>query len=137
MVYKHYITVDAAGRITDGFSNAIRQPQVGDICINEQGGYQFKLFPDGEVAPSLVDFGNYRGCHYYYFENEVICKSTAAELAAEFAEIEAAKPPATPTPIEELQSENKLLKAQVQAQTERNDFMEDCIAEMAAQVYNV
>lgn len=37
--------------------------------------------------------------------------------------------------VEELQQENKLLKAQIQAQTERSDFIEDCIAEMATQVY--
>lgn len=36
---------------------------------------------------------------------------------------------------EDLAAENKLLKAQVQAQTERSDFLEDCIAEMAVQVY--
>ena len=34
-----------------------------------------------------------------------------------------------------LRAENKLLKAQVQAQTERSDFIEDCIAEMAGVVY--
>lgn len=32
-------------------------------------------------------------------------------------------------------SENKMLKAQLQAQADRSDFIEDCIAEMAAQVY--
>lgn len=37
--------------------------------------------------------------------------------------------------IEELQAENKLLKAQLQAQSDRADFIEDCIAEMAMQVY--
>lgn len=31
--------------------------------------------------------------------------------------------------------EVKLLKAQLQAQTERSDFIEDCIAEMATVVY--
>lgn len=36
---------------------------------------------------------------------------------------------------EELAAENKLLKAQVQAQTERSDFIEDCIAEMAGVIY--
>lgn len=36
---------------------------------------------------------------------------------------------------EELQEENKLLKAQLQAQVDRSDFIEDCIAEMAVQVY--
>lgn len=36
----------------------------------------------------------------------------------------------------ELSEENKLLKAQLQAQTERSDFIEDCIAEMAMAVYD-
>ncbi len=34
------------------------------------------------------------------------------------------------------EQENKLLKAQVSAATARSDFIEDCIAEMAVQVYN-
>lgn len=37
----------------------------------------------------------------------------------------------------DLLEENKLLKAQIQAQMERNGFMEDCIAEMAARIYSV
>lgn len=37
--------------------------------------------------------------------------------------------------IESIQSENKLLKAQLKAQTERSDFLEDCLAEMATVVY--
>ena len=40
------------------------------------------------------------------------------------------------TDVEQLQQENKLLKAQLQAQAERSDFIEDCIAEMAGVVYN-
>lgn len=36
----------------------------------------------------------------------------------------------------DLQKENKLLKAQLKAQTERSDFIEDCIAEIAGVVYN-
>lgn len=34
-----------------------------------------------------------------------------------------------------LESENALLKAQLQAQSERSDFIEDCIAEMAMLTY--
>lgn len=34
------------------------------------------------------------------------------------------------------EQENKLLKAQIAAQSDRADFVEDCIAEMAMQVYN-
>ena len=44
--------------------------------------------------------------------------------------------PEKPTTIEDLEQENKLLKAQLKAQTERSDFIEDCIAEMAGVVYN-
>lgn len=36
----------------------------------------------------------------------------------------------------ESEQENKLLKAQIAAQSDRADFVEDCIAEMAMQVYN-
>ena len=50
------------------------------------------------------------------------------------------KPDPTPEPeskptVEELANENKLLKVQLQAQTERSDFMEDCVAEMTTKVY--
>ncbi|MDD3229761.1 MAG: hypothetical protein PHE09_11150 [Oscillospiraceae bacterium] len=47
-------------------------------------------------------------------------------------------PEIDPTPEERLSSienENKLLKAQLQAQTDRSDFVEDCLAEMATLVY--
>lgn len=44
------------------------------------------------------------------------------------------KPIPTPT-IEDLAAENKLLKAQLKAQSDRSDFIEDCIAEMATVVY--
>lgn len=38
--------------------------------------------------------------------------------------------------LDSLIEENKLLKAQLQAQVDRSDFIEDCIAEMAGVVYN-
>ena len=37
--------------------------------------------------------------------------------------------------VEELAEENKLLKMQIEAQSEQMDFYEDCIAEMASVVY--
>lgn len=45
------------------------------------------------------------------------------------------KPESLPT-INDLIKENELLKAQIQAQSDRNDFMEDCIAEIAMQLYS-
>lgn len=44
-------------------------------------------------------------------------------------------PPEPLTEIELLKQENRFLKAQVQAQSDRTDFLEDCIAEMAMEVY--
>ena len=46
------------------------------------------------------------------------------------------KPNISATITQQLQQENKLLKAQLKVQTERADFIEDCIAEMAGVVYN-
>lgn len=61
--------------------------------------------------------------------------ATADEIAA--WEQEHPAPEATPEPKSnaELEAENKLLKAQIAAQSDRADFVEDCIAEMAMQVY--
>jgi len=50
---KHYIRVDETGRIVKGFSDAFESPEEDDICINEQGGYQFRLVPGGDENPSL------------------------------------------------------------------------------------
>ena len=48
-------------------------------------------------------------------------------------------PPAPPPTIEDrvttLESENDLLKQQIKAASDQNDFLEDCIAEMAGIVY--
>lgn len=44
-------------------------------------------------------------------------------------------PDQTAMKIGELTDENSLLKAQVQALTNQNDFLEDCITEMAQIVY--
>ena len=37
--------------------------------------------------------------------------------------------------IKEQEAENNLLKAQIQAQADRSDFVEECIAEMATLFY--
>ena len=37
--------------------------------------------------------------------------------------------------IEELAQENKLMKSQIEAQSEQMEFYEDCIAEMASVIY--
>ena len=68
-------------------------------------------------------------------EANTVTEVTLDEEAYNASLIPDEKPDAPQTQIEQLQQENKLLKAQIQAQTERSDFVEDCIAEMAIQVY--
>ena len=43
--------------------------------------------------------------------------------------------PSTEERLAIVEGENKLLRAQLQAQTDRSDFIEECIAEMATMVY--
>lgn len=79
-------------------------------------------------------------------ENIVVCESY--EVAAQFGAVasydgaaigEAYSPPPPPPTTDErvaaLESENAMLKAQVNAQSDQMDFYEDCIAEMATVVY--
>lgn len=89
---KHYITIDEQHRIMDGFSDAFRQPTDADICINEQGGYQFRMqysYVDSftketvsklsEENPFLFDRG---GIPLYRWDGEVI-KRTEEEIEAD------------------------------------------------------
>lgn len=80
--YKHYITVDDQGRITNGFSDAFHQPSEKDICINEQGGYQFRLFPNGEENPVLYEEN---GIPLYKYDGGVVAKRSAADIAEDTA----------------------------------------------------
>lgn len=131
---KHYITVDEQNRIVGGFSDAFRQPVDTDICINEQGGYQFRLFPNGEENPQLFEFEHM--IPLYAYENGAVRVRTQKEIDADIAAIP--EPEITPTAEERLfslEEENSMLKAQINAQSEQMDFYEDCIAEMAMVVY--
>ena len=63
----------------------------------------------------------------------------AQERAEEEIQADREKIPApiVPPTNAELEAENKMLRAQLQAAVDRQDFIEDCIAEMAGVVYAV
>lgn len=92
---KHYIRVDAEERVVIGFSDAFATPQDGDICINEQDGYQFRLFPNGEENPLLTDT---TGAHLWRWEKGVIRAATPDELETERAEF---LQPSTPPTLDQ------------------------------------
>ena len=72
------------------------------------------------------------GVMRYKLEGGKVIERTAEEIEADKAKL---PKPVIPKTNAELEQENKLLKAQLNAATERSDFIEDCIAEMAMQVY--
>ena len=90
---RYYITVDAQGRITDGWSDGPwpDRDTAGAICIDEEGGYQFRLSPDSEENPMLTDQD---GIPLYRWDGEQIISRTEAELAADRSAIP--EPPPSP-----------------------------------------
>ena len=79
---KHYITTDAQGRITSGWSDGPHPDRdaTNAICINEQGGYQFRLSPGGEENPPLYTMD---GVPLYRWDGESAVPRTAEEIEAD------------------------------------------------------
>lgn len=77
----HYIVTDAQGRITSGWSDGPHcdRDTTGAICINEQGGYQFRLFPDGEENPNLFTH-DMIPLYKWDSENQKVLKRTDEEI---------------------------------------------------------
>ncbi len=75
---KHYIIVDKSNNVISGWSDGPHPEKdiTNAICINEQGGYQFCLFADGEENPPLFDNDF---LPIYKYENEKIIPLTQIE----------------------------------------------------------
>ncbi len=79
---RHYITIDDQNRVTDGWSNGPHPDHdtAGAICINEQGGYQFRLTSGGEENPALYTMD---GIPLYKWDGERAVPRTEEEIAAD------------------------------------------------------
>lgn len=97
---RHYIATDARGCITDGWSDGPNHERdiTDAICINEQGGYQFRLAPGGEENPSLYTMN---GIPLYRWDGERAILRSEAEIAADRAAI----PEPPPTAQEQLRAD--------------------------------
>ena len=76
---RHYIAVDERGRITEGWSDGPHPGRdiSGAICIDGEGGYQFRLFPGGEENPPL---SAQDGVLLYRWDGEEVLPRTEHEL---------------------------------------------------------
>lgn len=75
---KHYITIDNSNNIISGWSDGPYPDKdtTDAICISEKGGYQFRLFTEGEENPNLFDIDR---TPLYKYEDGEIRKLTKVE----------------------------------------------------------
>ena len=126
--YHVYAQTDEHGRIIAINSSAFVPAEwgteidsgFGDRFHHAQGNY----FTDGLYTSD--------GIPRYKLVDGAAQERTEEEIQAD---IEKIPTPIVPPTNAELEAENKMLRAQIQAAVDRQDFIEDCIAEMAMQVY--
>ena len=90
---RHYITTRSDGAIIDAWSDGPhpRKDAANAICINGQGGYQFRLHPGGEENPPVFDMD---GIPLYKRDGSRVIPRTEAEIEADRAAIPAPPPSA-------------------------------------------
>ena len=130
---KVYVLPDADGRITridGGITVGNIRDFTGWVLIDEGTGDRYNLCQGNYLPGPLTDE---RGVYRYKLADGKVVERTQEEMDADYVPPEVK--PTDAERISQLESEKKLLTAQVQALSDRNDFMEDCIAEMATIVY--
>lgn len=97
---RHYIIVRSDGSVIDAWSDGPRPDKdiANAICINEQGGYQFRFTPDGEENPTIYTV---KGIPLYKWDGEKIVPRTKEELRKNYEEI----PDPPPSEIERLRAD--------------------------------
>jgi hypothetical protein len=121
---KVLVQTDEAGRVTAINSDAFVSGD-GWTQIDEGEGDRYRHAQNNYLLKPLTDE---RGVYRYKLVDGLVAQRTQAEMDADFD----ARPAPEPTAEEK---ERTLLKAQIQALSDRNDFVEDCMAEMAGIVY--
>ena len=130
---KVYVLPDVSGRITridGGITVGNIRDFTGWVLIDEGYGDRYNLCQGNYFPQPIMDD---RGIYRYKLVDGAVVERTQEEMDADYMPPEVK--PTDAERISKLESEKKLLTAQVQALSDRNDFMEDCIAEMATIVY--
>lgn len=125
--YIHFITVNENSRIVSGWSTGASPSKTSEdaIVLRRGGSFEFRLFQDGEDNPELF---TYDGIPMYVYIDGKVFKLSNEGIENE-RQVRGLKS------YTELQQENTLLKSQIQVLSDRNDFIEDCLAEMAVEIY--
>lgn len=127
--YAVLVRTDEQNRIIEINSSAFVAGAEGWVQIDEGDGDRYHHAQGNYLPMPLTDD---RGVYRYKLEKSHAVERTQKEMDGDYA----ARPvPATAKTNAELEAENTMLKAQVKAVADRNEFVEDCIAEMATVVY--
>lgn len=118
---KVYIRTDKNGNITAVNSSIFLSDLTSWIEIDEGIGDKYAHAQGNYFKKPLI---NDNGIYRYKYSNGVILEKTEEEIEAEISSLP--KPPMT---------ETELLKAQIKALSDENEFLSDCIIEMAQTVY--
>ena len=139
---KHCSVIDAEGRRVTYVLVKIRDKPLEDGGTEQIEEVQNYTLKDGEQLidaqpPIMRQHAGSVGYIAPVWGGSDWQETAAADEIAAWEQAHPA-PEIKPAPMSnaELEAENKLLKAQIAAQSDRADFVEDCIAEMAMQVYN-
>ena len=127
-----YVKVDNSGYITEINSSAFLSDTTGWTEIDQGQGDKYHHAQGNYLPGPLMTVG---GAYRYKLVNGKPVECTSEEIQEQEAANQPEPTPSIPEEVEALKNENFLLKAQIQAMSDRNDFIEDCIAEMAMQVY--
>ncbi len=103
---KHYITIDTQNRITAAWSDGPHPDRdtANAICINDKGGYQFRLFSGGEENPALYTMD---GIPLYRWDGWQVTPRIEEEIASDRAAI----PEPPPSAQEQLRADVDFLAA--------------------------
>lgn len=122
--YKVVIRLDDENRVV-----AINSSEFVDgddwVQIDEGHGDRYHHAQNNYLDKPIAD---YRGVYRYKYIDGQIVERTQEEMDTDYA----SRPAPEPTAEEK---EKTLMNAKIQALTDRNEFLEDCVAEMAAIVY--
>lgn len=127
--YAVLVRTDEQDRIIAINSSAFVTDVDGWVQIDEGDGDRYHHAQGNYLPMPLTDD---RGVYRYKLADGHAVERTQAEMDGDYT-----AQPETSAPMTnaELEAENTMLKAQVKAVADRNEFVEDCIAEMATVVY--
>ena len=124
-LYKVLVQVDGASRVTAINSVAFISNETGWTVVDVGTGDRYHHAQNNYLTYPLIDD---RGVYRYKFVDGMVVQRTQTEMDTDYAN----QP--DPEPSKE-EKEKTLANAKIQALTDRNEFIEDCIAEMAAVIY--